>query len=281
MQTQPEPDDVHTLATLWAISDDNRSWIESETTELLSDEDVDLALDAASFFRLCPEADDQGRIERLLSCDLLREVEHQHEGLWCRCRQCCLLSSCGKLERSTDAERQVKKRLGLEKRGITGTSRRVLELPMPLAIHRAIHRKRSVLVECEVHRGAGKEISRHGGLPFGQLLPSKHRLEVRAPRALEGGSRGGDFVESLRYRPFPRGEHGVQRDGSKGGSLTEQIARNTGTNNPMNPSPENARPGGRFGAVKLGQRIVDESNEERQNPTTITPMTPTTGRGTP
>ena len=42
---------AHTLATLWAISDGNRSWIESETTELLSHEDVDLALDATSFFR--------------------------------------------------------------------------------------------------------------------------------------------------------------------------------------------------------------------------------------
>lgn len=66
----------------------------------------------------------------------------------------------------------------------------------------------------------------------------------------------------------------LRRAGSDGGSLTEQIARNTGTNNPLNPTPDDERPDGRFGAVKLGHRIVDESNQERQNPTAITPMTP-------
>ena len=66
----------------------------------------------------------------------------------------------------------------------------------------------------------------------------------------------------------------LRRDGSQAGTMTEQIARNTSQDNPLNSDPDTARPDGRFGAVKLGQRIVNESNHERQNPTAITPMTP-------
>lgn len=56
--------------------------------------------------------------------------------------------------------------------------------------------------------------------------------------------------------------------------MTEQISRNTSTDNPMNPAPESAHPDRCFGAVKLGQRIVEESNHERQKPTPQTPITP-------
>lgn len=65
-----------------------------------------------------------------------------------------------------------------------------------------------------------------------------------------------------------------RRGDAQAGTMTEQIARNTSTDNPYNPDPESARPDGRFGAVKLGQTIVNESNHERQNPTPQTPMTP-------